>query len=387
MGILANTVSFCQYRVLGDLPQEDFFGWVARQLARNAFLPIDQSAEEISVGWVSLDDSHDSSFADERDLRRDHYLVFTLRRDQRRIPGALLRARQTQAEQEFLAEHPGLQRVPKQKREELREAVKGALLARTLPAPATYDVVWDTEKGLVTFASTSAKVMEAFEGLFRQSFEGLRLVSVHPFARASEVAGDELKEALDAANRADSDDVLAQIRDNAWLGSDFLLWLLHQTLSATSEYRVTRPGPALAEEEFVAYLNDKLVLMGASDSGVQKITAAGHQDRFNEVRTALRSGKQIVDATLYLEKQEDLWKTTLKGELFQFSGFKAPAVKPEKDEITDAKSEKEALFYERMHVLEEGLQLFDSLLAAFLRERLGPDWPLRDEEIRSWLEE
>ena len=65
--------------------------------------------------------------------------------------------------------------------------------------------------------------------------------------------------------------------------------------------------------------------------------------------------------TLYLEKGELQWKMTLKGELFQFGSYRCPGIKLEKDALTDQNSERMAVFFERMYVLEEGLQLFDSL--------------------------
>lgn len=385
MGILSNTASICQFRVLGEPPASDLFVWAGERLSGDGFRSIDHTSEELSVGWVHIDDSKESHFNSPVSFQRDHYISFTLRRDQRRVPAALFKAHMEMAEHEFLAANPGLQRVPKQKKEELREAVRGALMAKTLPAPAIYDAVWDTRTGLVTFTSLSAKIVEQFENLFKQTFEGLRLVAIHPFARAENVVVDDLRPALAKANGASTEAVLDLIRDNRWLGWDFLLWLMHRTMNEASEYRVSRPGPALEDELFVAYLNDRLILLGDGESGMQKITVAGPQDNFREVRTALQNRKQITEAILYLEKQEHLWKMTLKGEMFHFASYKAPPVKIEKDNRTDEVTEREAVFYERMYVLEEGLQLFDSLYAAFLRERLGNDWGEQEKIIEEWL--
>lgn len=387
MGILANTVSFCQYQVFGDLPSGDPAEWAGPLLAKNAFLPIDNSAEETSAGWVALDDPQSRDFSERRDFFRPPQLCFTLRRDQRRVPAALLRRELQRAEEEFLAAHPGLQRAPKQKREELREAVKGRLLARTLPVPSLFDVVWDCESGILTFTGMSPKIAEIFEGLFRQTFDGLRLVARHPFARARQVIPETLQPALDQLNPAGTEAVLELIRENAWVGHDFLRWLLANTVGASGEYRVSQPGPALANEPFVAFLDHRLVLDGGGAHGPQRITVAGPQEQFPEARAALAADKEISEGTVHLEKNEHAWKTTLKGELFQFRSFKAPSVKLERDEMTDEKSEREALFYERMHVLAEGLQLFDSLFAAFLEERLAPDWAQRNQQLRQELTE
>ena len=385
MGILFNTISICQLRVAGDRPDKDLYEWVSDRLAQNSFKSIDNTTDEISSGWVHLDDSSKNSFAYPRAFWRDHYVAFTLRRDQRRLPSVLFRAHLKNAESEFLAAHPGMRRVPKQKREELSEAVRSALYAKTLPVPSTYDAVWDTRSGLVTFTSLSPKVMELFENHFKNTFDGLRLLMFHPFSRAERVLRDDLKPTLLKANRAATGDALNLIHDNQWLGWDFLLWLTYQTMNKTSEYAVNQPGPAQEGEPFVAYLNDRLVLLGGEEGGIQKVSVVGSQEQFSEVRAALKNGKQITEATLYFEKEEYQWKMTLRSLMFHFASFKSPSIKLEKDNITDEADEKEAAFYERMYVLEEGLQLFDSLYAAFLGIRLGKTWADEEKNIRKWL--
>ncbi|ABB30431.1 hypothetical protein GeomeDRAFT_1394 [Geobacter metallireducens RCH3] len=385
MGILSGTVAVCQFRVAGDLPSGDLYPFIAENLAKQAFQPIDQGAAEQSVGWVHLDDHRQMSFDTTAAFWRDHYVTFTLRRDQRKLPAALVKAYLQVAEHEHLSANPGLNRVPKQKREELKEAVRLSLLAKTLPVPSTWDAVWDTRTGIVSFTSLSAPIIELFEAQFKKTFEGARLVAIHPYSRAEAVVGEELQPALEKSNLATSDAAIDLIRSNQWLGWDFLLWLLHRTMTEASEYRVSRPGPALADDPFVAYLNDRLVLMSAGEAGTQKITVAGPQDHFREARTALAHGKRITESTLYLEQEENAWKLTLKGELFHFASFKAPKVAIEKGDHVDEGSEREAAFYERMYVIEQGLQLFDSLYGEFLKARLGAGWGEELARIEGWL--
>ena len=385
MGILFNTVSICQFKVVGDQPSKDLYEWVSDCLARNSFRSIDNTIDQVSSGWVHLDDSSGNSFNSPRAFWRDHYLAFTLRRDQRRVPSALFRTHLKNAESEFLTDHPGMRRVPKQKREELSQAVLAALYAKTLPAPSTYDAVWDTRSGLVTFTSLSPKAIELFENHFKNTFDGLRLMMLHPFSRAERVLKEDLRPALLKANRAPTGDVLNLIQDNQWLGGDFLLWLTYQTINQTSEYVVNRPGPAQEGEPFVAYLNDRLVLLGGGEGSVQKVSVVGSQEQFAEVRAALKSGKQITEATLYFEKEENQWKLTLRSLMFHFASFKSPSIQVEKDNTVHEADEKEGAFYERMYLLEEGLQLFDSLYAAFLEIRLGNTWAEKEKNIQKWL--
>jgi len=385
MGILFNTVSLCQFRVVGDQPKEDIYQWVSARLAKNGFRSIDQTIDQASSGWVHLDDSSGNSFNTPRAFWRDHYLAFTLRRDQRRVPSIIFRTYLKKAESEFLAAHPGMRRVPKQKREELSQAVLAALYAKTLPVPSTYDAVWDTRSGLVTFASLSSKSIELFENHFKNSFDGLRLLMLHPFSRAERVLKDKVRPILLKANRAATGDALNLIQDNQWLGWDFLLWLTYQTTNQTSEYSINQAGPGGEGETFVAYLNDRLVLLGGGEGSVQKVSVVGSQEEFSEVRAALKSGKQITEATLYFEKEENQWKMTLRSLMFHFSSFKSPSIQIEKDNTVDEADEKEAAFYERMSLLEEGLQLFDSLYATFLEKRLGKTWADEEKSIRKWL--
>ena len=385
MGILNNTVSVCQFQVQGASPDTDLATWVGEGLVRDGFRSIEQTSEELSSGWVQLDDYQDSGFADLHTFQHDHYLAFSLRRDQRMLPTALLKPYLKKAEEDWLAVNPQFKRVPKQQREDLRDAVRGSLFAKTLPVPAIYDAVWDTRTNLVTFASLGTKAVDLFVEQFKKSFDGLRLVPLHPFARAGRVIDEQLQPALAKANGSGSEAILEQIEANQWLGRDFLLWLMHETMNASSEYTINQPGPAVSGEGFVAYLNDRLLLAASSETGVQKVTVTGPQDHFSEVRTALQGGKDIHEAVLYMEKQEQLWKMTLKGGTFHFASFKAPSVTLEKDDITDASMEREAVFFERMYLLEEGLQLFDSLLSAFLKLRLDANWAQKEQAIRTYL--
>lgn len=385
MGILSNSVSICQFQVVGELPAADLFGWASENLAKHAFKSIDQGTAELSVGWVHTGNHREASFTVPADFWHDHYLAFSLRQDRRRLPAALLKAYLQVAEHEYLVANPGYSRVPKQKREELRDNVRASLLARTLPVPTVHDAVWDCRRGILSFTSLGQAALDTFEAHFKKTFPGVRLVALHPFARAGNVVAEPFASALCSANKATTDAVLDQIVSNRWLGWEFLLWVMHRTMNESSEYRINQAGPAERDEPFVAYLNDRLVLCSAGEDGMQKITVAGPQDRFSEVRIALRHGKVINEATLHFEKGEHLWKMTLKGETFRFASLRSPKVTMEKDITVDEASEREAVFFERMCVLEEGLQLFDSLLAAFLAARLGDEWNATMGKIGEWL--
>ncbi len=387
MGVYANTVSITQFTVSGDIPKNDQFQWFSKCLADRGFRSIENSADESAEGWVQVDRLDEALFEAPADFWRDNYLVFSLRRDQRRIPTALLKSHTGREEGAFLAQHPNLRRAPKKKREEIKEQVQLRLLTRCLPVPSSVDVVWDQQRGILTLFSLGSKVIERFEEQFRKSFEGLSLVAIHPFARARMLLDGPLLEALEKNNQAGSEAVTALIRDNQWLGWDFMLWLLQRGIAGEGDAAVCSPGHFTAGERFTAWIDDKIQLQGGGEEGgVQKVSVSGSQDSYLEAISALRGGKRITSATVCMEKDENLWKLTLKGDTFGFAGFKSPQIRIEKDATVDEMSEREAAFYERMYLLEQGVQLFDSLFTTFLKERLGAGWPARMTTIQSWLE-
>jgi hypothetical protein len=186
-------------------------------------------------------------------------------------------------------------------------------------------------------------------------------------------------------NQASSNDVLLQIKKNKWLGWDFLLWLMFQTSQGSSEYRVNQPGPAPLDDHFISYLYDRFVLVEDHEDGVRKSSIVGPQKDFTEARRAIQNGKNITEAVVYFEKDDLKWKLNLKGDIFAFGTYTSPPVKIEKDEITDPASELQAVFFERMYLLETGLQLFNSVFATFLKERILGGWPAKQALINEWL--
>jgi recombination associated protein RdgC len=384
MGILSNSVSITQYQVSGTIPMEDPVSWAGKKFSTFGFRSIDDHAVEKSVGWTSLDAISDSAFETPASFFRKPYICASMRIDERKVPGKLLKSQVDEACQKWLDEHPELDRVPKQHKQDIRDLVQSSLLAKTLSVPSVYDFVWDTKKQIISVASISQKILDEFEELFDRTFAGFQIIAVHPFARARSVLDLSGKKLLEQFNMSKSDAVIDLIEGNRWIGLDFLLWLTYRSMESSSEYRIAQNGPANTGESFIAHIDGKVVLEGESEDGKQRLTSSGPQSDFKEVRTAIHAGKQIPEATLHFEKNEQNWKMTLKGDFFRFGSFKSPKVKLERDEITDRNDERIALFYERMHLLASGWQMFDSVFAQYLAERISDQWPSRKTQIEKW---
>ncbi len=387
MGVYANTVSITQFTVTGDLPKEELFEWFSKKLSDRCFQSIENSTEESSEGWTLVDKPDDSSFEVPSEFWRDSYIVFSLRRDQRKIPAAVLKSHAGREEGLFLAQNPNLRRTPKHKRDEIKEQVQLRLMTRCLPVPSTIDVVWNLKSGVLTLFSLGTKVIDRFEEIFRKTFEGFSPVIIHPFARARKLLDGQLLDSLEAANQAGSDAVVALIRDNQWLGWEFMLWLLQRGVNGEGEFSTCCPGQIPKGERFSAWIDDRIQFQGGGEEGgIQKVTVSGSQDSYLEAISALKGGKRITSATICMEKDENPWKLTLKGDTFGFASFKCPQVRVEKDSTVDQMSEREAVFYERMFLMDQGIQLFDSLFTTFLAERLNDSWNERLQAIQAWLD-
>ena len=62
-------------------------------------------------------------------------------------------------------------------------------------------------------------------------------------------------------------------------------------------------------------------------------------------------------------------------------------IRPEKDPNDDPQAEAEAAFFTKIASVEEGEQMFSSLLKSFLELRLSENWKTEQAKILNWLKE
>ncbi|RLA90331.1 MAG: hypothetical protein DRG58_02390 [Deltaproteobacteria bacterium] len=193
MGILSKSVSFCRYIVQGELPG-DFLSWVDARLQKYLFMDIDDTAQEKSVGWVALGNLLETDFQ-QGVAHQGEYLTFSLRIDTRKVPAALFRKHYLLAEAAQLRQKNRV--MGRALKAALKETVMQELLRRQMPQPQLYDVVWRPTPGRLWLFSTSPKVREVFETLFRETFE-LDLYLLFPYTLAqSQLTSESAFDALE----------------------------------------------------------------------------------------------------------------------------------------------------------------------------------------------
>jgi hypothetical protein len=366
MSAYSKTVSVTQYKIIGVV--KDVLNDVAEALRCAGFRGFVGGTDEAATGWVDLDDYSSTDFDN---IKRDHLIAFSYRKDTRKVPGPVLKLHMENGKRAFLKENPTYQRVPRSIQAEMKEKILGELLPKVFPTMKSIDILWDTRTNILTAYSTSLSQLDDFTELFRQTFKEMKLqiTIVHTAGRARMLLPATDRKKLDEMITGETASAL--IENNEWLGRDFLDWLFCRTIEGNSTFKVGVDGPAALEEELTAYIDDKLVLCGEGNQGQQKVSISGPQDKFSEVIDALRQGKHMEEATVYLERGDEMWRLTLKGKTFQFASVRKPTILLDG---ADSDDERNAMLFEGSEVLRMGLQLFDSVFLEFLKLRVSNEW-------------
>lgn len=375
----STNVSF--FKILGTLPDADsLFSVVSSSLDRFAFKNISEEATESSVGWVQVEDHNAAVFNSPAFLHIDKFLFLSLRKDTRKVPAAVLKQECVDREAAWLQDHAdaNLKRPPKRTREEIKEAAKLDLLKKTLPVPKVFDAVINVETQIVYLLTTSTKEVELFTEMFKRTFgEGLTLSPLTPWSICSGGVSPLDADKLDELNRATTDSYLDLVKSNEWIGEDFLLWLI----SGHAEGAV---------QGVSAWVDDKVILVGSSDSGeLQKVALTGPVgQRMATLKSAIKDGKQIAEATIHMEDNDgNTYKLTMDGRTFWFKGLKCPTAKMTEEDLTDEVSERQAEMLYRVAGIQDAIKyLLQKHLVKFLSDRLNK-WDVCRDNVNEWVEE
>jgi DNA recombination-dependent growth factor C len=188
MGFIAGSASFARFQVAGDLPN-GFMEELPERIARFAFRPLDESSDDArSSGWVNIMDDYDSRF-EAKEYIKGPFLALSYRLDVRSVPARAL-AQYCRDEEERIRAAEKLEYLSRERRSEIREAVKAKLFRRAIPRSQVYDAIWSLDTGAVLFGATSDKLCDEFTQFFFHCFE-LHLKTVFPFSLASEVVNEQ----------------------------------------------------------------------------------------------------------------------------------------------------------------------------------------------------
>ena len=370
MGFLASSCSFTRFRVIDPVPDE-LWAEIPQLLKNGAFLDIDESAESQADGWVSFDDYLDTTWQ-AGPPQKGAYMAFTLRVDIRRIPAGVLRKHLDLALKREKAENEknGKKFISRERRKELKEQVQLSLRRRFLPVPGEFNVIWNTANNEIWFASTQTKMLELFAQRFLATFR-LHIEQLTPPDLALSMLGEAAEEAVHDADEVD------ESLDGS-LGRDFLTWLWFQSDVAPSFFR-TEDG-----QSFLVSMEKRVTV--TSFCGPERETTSMATwvpgESLLEARVGLRRGKKVTRALIHLTKDDFVFDVSVKAADFSLNSLKTPKI--DKSDRDDP----DALFLEKVFLIETAITLLDSLYRQFLGLRLDEDkWDKTTGEMMKWMGE
>lgn len=434
MGLITGGLTFRRYRVYQPLAS-DFRDTFLEGVTRHAHQEnLKSRTKDPNIGWVNIFDAGDTYF-DLNKILYDRYLVLGLRVDKKAVNGKLFNILLERQYQQVMEERK-VERLAKNHKEEIKEALEEELLSQTLPSVNVFDLAWDIHSGQVFFFGTSDLVNEFVQGFFHDSFNhrlypertvdwlvsaGLSWEEIETRAQGylpgGSASGGMAKE-KNPDGWHENDPILGR---ELLLGTEFLTWLWQQSEQKDGRFQVgeaqATPAPSTPverdsedfdydyEEEAEVERRKRLGLEGGStlrralDSGVEDITlwldnklifknldegqpgvtmlVGEAPSATPEAKLTLVQGKRPVEVRLGLQRGEQDWFFTLKalpGGL-ELAGLKIPF------EVKEGEEEK---IYERMYLLEVVTTALKGLFRQYFEARTSEGW---GEKLEGWLKE
>jgi hypothetical protein len=171
-------------------------------------------------------------------------------------------------------------------------------------------------------------------------------------------------------------DVSLLERENALLGQDFLTWLWYRGEKSAGAFE-TKKG-----EAFRIAVEQRVSVQGGEGEMLETATVQSPRGELSEARTGLRTGKKVNRAQLKIEQDGVTWQLSLRAEDFGASSLKTPKI-----EAPGEGADPDALFLEKLFLIERCLELLDAAFAEFLAVRLTRGWPAEARRIKAWVAE
>ncbi len=171
------------------------------------------------------------------------------------------------------------------------------------------------------------------------------------------------------------DEYLGQMKDVV-LGQDFLTWLWHMSEKGNGGFKDQKG------RDFELFLEQRIQVQGGEGESLETATVSGAMSELREARLGLAVGKKVNRALARIQRDAENWQVSLKAEDFSLNSLKTPKIEVNQQEGDDP----DAVFLEKVYLIEQCLEILDGLYARFLEKRLGSGWAEEVKDIRVWLE-
>lgn len=177
MGIFSSTISLTRYRVKGEFsgsPIEQ----VEEGLRRHKISDIDNEAQDMAVGWTSLEKPYAPDFTSSSFVIGNLF-AFALRMDKKSIPAKVVK-QQCAVEADKRLRESGNEFLSRNELKQIKEHVTNVLSIRMPPVPNVFELLWNYEEKTLWFFSTQKAANEELETLFLKSFH-MHLIRLFPY--------------------------------------------------------------------------------------------------------------------------------------------------------------------------------------------------------------
>lgn len=168
MGLLSSSQAIARYQV-EKVSDTDILEIVRKGLTANAMSVMPDEYSELQIGWVPFETPYVPDF-EKTDFQFGDLFVFSLRIDQKKIPGKLFKQQVAIKINEKLQES-GREFLSKAEKSEIRELVQDDLLRKTPFTPNLYECAWEYNENTLYFFASQRAAKEHLETLFMKSFE------------------------------------------------------------------------------------------------------------------------------------------------------------------------------------------------------------------------
>lgn len=160
------------------------------------------------------------------------------------------------------------------------------------------------------------------------------------------------------------------------LGQEFLTWLWFRSDVASDAFKASDGSP------FTVTMEQRIVVQGGQGDTKETASVSGVLSPLREARFGLGTGKKVTRALLHMEKEDMAFQVTLKAEDFSLGGLKTPKL-----DKSDSDDDPDALFLEKIYLIESCVGLLDNLYFSFLQVRLNKSWNEEVLAMQQWLTE
>ncbi|MDR0827260.1 MAG: hypothetical protein LBN33_05200 [Desulfovibrio sp.] len=159
------------------------------------------------------------------------------------------------------------------------------------------------------------------------------------------------------------------------LGQEFLTWLWFR--GATGAIFNDKDG-----RPFTVSVERRVVVQGGEGDSLETASVSGVESELREARLGLATGKKVSSALVRICREPEEWSLSLKASDFSLGSLKTPKT----ESARSGEEDPDAIFLEKMYLIESCLELLDKVYAEFLQIRLERSaWAEESALLAKWI--